>query len=297
MLSREMSRSVSIVGAGRAGRTLARELRRAGWQIGAVVTRSEASARSAVRAIAGGVACRGLTINLFASDVILLTVPDRALGVVADKLARLGAERCRGKVILHVSGALSGDVLEPFRRRGAVAGSIHPMQTFSGRGVAKLAGVTFTIEGDPKARRIARQITLAMDGIPLIIDSRNKPAYHAAGVLVAGHALALVESAVRILMDTGFSRRRATETLLPLMRQMLDNFEQLGARASWTGPLARGDYEVVAMHRNALRRYPTEIQETYIALALLSCRLLSDKPQACKSKLQRELAISKGGSL
>ena len=60
------------------------------------------------------------------------------------------------------------------------------------------------------------------------------------------------------------------ETLLPLIRQMLDNFERLGPQASWTGPIARGDYAIVAKHRNALRRYPREFQEAYIALALLS---------------------------
>ena len=48
MLSRSMSRSsshtmpqtISIIGAGRVGQTIAKRLRKLGWQIGAVVTRS-----------------------------------------------------------------------------------------------------------------------------------------------------------------------------------------------------------------------------------------------------------------
>jgi len=295
-----MARSVSIVGAGRVGRTLARGLRQSGWRIGAVVTQSAATARSAVRAIGAGVAHEGLGRDLFASDVILLTTPDGALSSVARKLAQLGAGRCRSKVILHASGALSGGVLAPLRRRGALVGSVHPMQTFTGRGVPRLAGVTFAIEGDRKARgivqQIARQIVRDLGGVPVIIDRRHKPAYHAAGALVAGHALALVESAVRILTGAGFNRKRAIETLLPLMRQMLDNFERLGPQASWTGPIARRDYAVVAKHRAALRRYPPEFQEAYDALALLSCKVLSKRPAVCGSRLKMVLKYSRGGS-
>jgi predicted short-subunit dehydrogenase-like oxidoreductase (DUF2520 family) len=291
-----MGRSVSIVGAGRVGRTLARGLRPAGWRIGAVLTRSAATARSAVRAIGAGVGCEGLTRDLLASDVILIATPDSALGSVARGMAQLGAERCRGKVILHTSGSLGSGVLAALRRRGAAVGSVHPMQTFTGHGIPRLAGVTFTIEGDRKARRTSVQIARHLGGVPVIIEGRQKPAYHAAGALVAGHALALVESAVRILMGIGFSRKRAIETLLPLMRQMLDNFERLGPRAAWTGPIARGDFAVVAKHGDALRRYPREFQEAYAALGLLSCRVLSKAPAACKSRLKRVLKNTRGGS-
>jgi predicted short-subunit dehydrogenase-like oxidoreductase (DUF2520 family) len=296
MLSRCMSRSVSIIGGGRVGRTLARRLREAGWKVGAVVARSPAAAQSAVRAIGGGVAFDRISFEAFGSNVILLTTPDSALGSVGRRLAQVGGERCRGKVVLHTSGALSSDVLAPLRRCGAAVGSIHPMQTFTGKSAPKLSGVTFTIEGDRNARRVARQIARALGGIPVIIEGEHKPAYHAAAVLVAGHALALVESAVRILMGTGFTRKRATETLLPLTRQILDNFEKLGSHDSWTGPIARGDYEVVAKHGKALHRYPVEFQEAYAALALLSAKVLSKKPAESKSRLKRVLKKSRGGS-
>ena len=52
-----MEKTLAIIGAGRVGRTLGRRLRELGWQIGAVVTRSEASARRAVRFIVWLRAC------------------------------------------------------------------------------------------------------------------------------------------------------------------------------------------------------------------------------------------------
>jgi predicted short-subunit dehydrogenase-like oxidoreductase (DUF2520 family) len=142
---------------------------------------------------------------------------------------------------------------------------------------------------------MAQAIARALGGIPIAVESKDKPAYHAAGVLVAGHALALVEAATQVLMGVGFPRRRAEQTLLPLIRQMLDNFERFGPRPSWTGPVARGDYAVVAKHMNALRRHRPEFRQSYAALARLGARVLSEKAGARLRKLDRVLRNSGGG--
>jgi len=290
-----MPRTISILGAGRVGGTLGRRLHQLGWRIGAVVTRSAATSRRAVRAMGAGRPLARLSREVLAADVILLATPDAALPSVARSLAQLGGRECRGKIILHTSGALDRSVLAPLARRGAATGSLHPMQTFSGRATPQLKGVIFAVEGDRKARRAAQAIARALGGVPVPIAGSSKPAYHAAGVLVAGHALALVEAAVQTLLRIGFSRRRALQTLLPLIRQMLDNFERIGPRASWTGPVARGDLSTVARHVRAMRRYPREFQRAYAALALLGGRVLSKTPAATLARIERALKNPRGG--
>lgn len=297
MLSRCMARTISIVGAGRVGRTLATRLRELGWRIGAVATRSSATARAAVKAIGDGSPFPRLTRDVLDADIVLLATPDGALAPVAAALARLGDKECHGKVMLHTSGALDRNILAPLARHGAATGSLHPMQTFSGRSLPNLKGVIFTVEGDPRARRAAQQIARQLGGVPVTIKGADKPAYHAAAVLVAGHALALVEAATQILMRVGFSRRRAIAALLPLVRQMLDNFERLGPQAAWTGPIARGDLDVVAKHSQALKKYPREFRETYAALSLLAGRVLSKNSAAMIQHLKRALKKSGGGPI
>jgi predicted short-subunit dehydrogenase-like oxidoreductase (DUF2520 family) len=290
-----MKRTVSIVGAGRVGKTLGKCLRSLGWRIGVVVTRSVATSRAAVRAIGGGTPSETITPNVFEAGIVLLTTPDDLLGPTAANLARVGREACRGKIVLHTSGALDRGVLKPLAIQGAATGSLHPMQTFSGRNVPKLEGTIFAVEGDPRARRAARSIAQSLGGVPIDIDRRNKPAYHASAILVAGHTLALVEAATQVLRNVGFPRRRALQTLLPLIRQVLDNFERHGPRASWTGPVARGDYAVVARHMKALRRYAPEFHQSYATLARLSARVLSEKPGAQLRQLERALKNTRGG--
>jgi predicted short-subunit dehydrogenase-like oxidoreductase (DUF2520 family) len=290
-----MARTISIVGAGRVGQTLARRLRQLGWRIGAVVTQSKKTSQAAVRAIGGGTPHARLTRHALAADVLLVTTPDGALENVAKALANFRGENYRGKIALHTSGAFDRRVLAPLARRGVSTGSLHPMQTFSGRGTPQLKGVIFAVEGDRAARRMAQEIARALGGVPVAIRGNLKPAYHAAGALVAGHGLALVEAATQTLTGLGFSRRRALQALLPLMRQMLDNYERLGPRAAWTGPISRGDFSTVAKHGQALRRYPREFRDSYAALSLLAARVLSKNPAATRKKILRALKNSRGG--
>jgi predicted short-subunit dehydrogenase-like oxidoreductase (DUF2520 family) len=291
-----MNRTVSLIGAGRVGKTLGKCLHRLGWRIEAVVARSDAHARAAVRWIGAGKPRGRITSDIFSASVILIAVPDTDIATVANRLARLGGTNCKGKIALHTSGALDHSVLAPLARRGASTGSLHPMQTFTGRETPKLKNVIFAIEGEPRARHVARRIARQLGGFPVTIDPKSKVAYHLAGTLVAGHGLALMEAATQILVKLGFRSRRAWQALLPLMRQMLDNFESVGPQRAWTGPLARRDYAIVAAHANALRRYPREFRLAYAALALLSARVLASDPAATIARLHRALNPQRAGS-
>ena len=269
-----MEKTLAIVGAGRVGRALGRRLRELGWKIGVVVTRSEASARCAARFIGAGKPHGGLTRNVLVSNVILLATPDDAVSGVARELARMGGEELRGRVVLHTSGAQDSHVLAPLKEFGAATGSMHPLQTFGGVGMPNLAGKVFTVEGDVVAVRAARQIARALGGSPVQITAGKKVLYHAAAVLAAGHVLSLVEAATQLLISLGLKRTEATRALLPLTRQVLDNFERVGPRAAWTGPLARGDYKIVESHLRALRDSREEVALAYEALNRLAVRVL-----------------------
>jgi predicted short-subunit dehydrogenase-like oxidoreductase (DUF2520 family) len=245
---------------------------------------------------------------VLAADVVLITVPDGAIAAVAKELASLSvaqanpprrgardvprpgaatlpmlssaqrkgtANAWRGKIVLHTCGALDRSVLRPLERLGAATGSLHPLQTFGKNTVPKLKGVACAIEGSLAALGAAQRICRDLGCIPIRVSSGRKPNYHAAAVFAAGHILAAIEAATRIVMATGFSRRQAVRALLPLTRQTLNNFERDGARAAWTGPAARGDLATIKKHIAALRRFPPEYRAAYGALTELSVCLFA----------------------
>jgi predicted short-subunit dehydrogenase-like oxidoreductase (DUF2520 family) len=287
-----MPGSLSIIGAGRVGRAIGRRLRELGWKIGAVVTSSEPSARKAVRSIGAGHAHSFLTRQVLAAQVILITTPDHSVAGIAEELSRVGAEELRRKIVLHTSGALSSNVLEPVRRCGAAVGSMHPLQTFSGVGVPPLEGKVFAIEGDTAAVRVARQMAHALGAVPVHIDGTKKPLYHAAGALAAGSVLALMEAATRLMAASGMKRREAVHALLPLTRQVLENFERLGPRSAWTGPLSRADFGVVATHLEAMKDLPAEFAQAYEAVNRLAAVVLAQDSPSMLAELEK-VAVKK----
>jgi len=269
------------------GRALGRRLHERGWKIHAVVTKSEATGRRAVRSIGGGRAYAKVSQAVFSAPIILISVPESAIPGVVARLTSFAEGELSKKVVLHTSGVLSSSVLGELRRVGTAVGSIHPLQTFSGVGVPDLDGKVFALEGDPAALRVARVITRTLGGQPVQLDAMTKPLYHAAAVLAAGHLLALEETAVQIFAALGMKRGEALRALLPLSRQTLENLERLGPRTAWTGPLARGDYSVIALHEDALRASPVEYLEAYRALNYLAARVLARDPNAVINELAR----------
>jgi predicted short-subunit dehydrogenase-like oxidoreductase (DUF2520 family) len=291
-----MPETLSIVGAGRVGKALGRCLHDLGWRIGVVATRSIPTARAAVRAIGAGNPTDQLSRQVLASKVLLVATPDKILADVAADLARLGGDEWAGKVVLHTSGALDSSALRALAEAGAETGSIHPMQTFSAQSVPELAGCVFGIDGSSAALKVARKIIRQIGGVAVRLSGGNKAAYHAAGTIACAHVLAIAETAARILMAQGFTRREAARALLPLTRQTLDNFERVGARAAWTGPMSRGDFLTVRRHAEALSSFPSEYQEAYQALSRLAASVLADDSGAMLQELDRAFGSNKKGA-
>lgn len=288
-----MENSLSIIGAGRVGRALGRRLRELGWKIGAVITRSAASARRAVRFMGAGKPHAQMTRQIVSSRVILIAVPDDEIAGVARELARLGGEELRGRVVLHTSGALDARVLDPVKACGAAVGSMHPLQSFSGVTVPLLEGRVIAVEGDSLGVRAARQIARSLGGLPARIPGGKKILYHAAATMAASNVLAVEEAATQLLISVGMKRGQATRALLTLTRQVLENMEQLGLRAAWTGPLARGDFNVVEAHLEALRESPAEFALAQEALNRLAARLLSQDAGGMLAELDKMQAATK----
>jgi len=210
---------IGILGPGRLGRTLALLLRRSGH----------------------GVEVRGPGEDPPRTPVVLLTVPDDAIATVAGALAP-------GPVVLHCSGSHGVEVLRPHRP----AGSLHPLMTFPGPEIAvpDLVGVPAAIAGDPQARSVASTLAVSLGMRPLDVPG-DRRLYHAAAVMAGNFCTVLLAEAGRVLAEAGVPAEVAPGLLLPLAMQSLRN-ASAGPESALTGPVARGDHDVILAHRAAL---------------------------------------------
>jgi predicted short-subunit dehydrogenase-like oxidoreductase (DUF2520 family) len=258
---------VGIVGAGRVGTALAVALSRAGHRITGASAVSRES-RDRVERFLSGTPVRQPEEVVAAADLVLLTVPDDALGSLVRGLAAT-AVPVGGRMLAHTSGRHGLAVLQPATDLGALPLALHPVMTFTGRAddADRLAGICFGVTVPEVLRPAAEVLVMEMGGEPVIIAEENRDLYHAALAGAANHLVTQVVQAEDLLRLAGVGQ--PARMLGPLLSAALDNALRLGD-AALTGPVARGDAETVAGHVAALRASAPEALPAYLALARLT---------------------------
>lgn len=191
---------------------------------------------------------RGIAHDAPDAELVLLCVPDRAIGQVA-------AETPTGPWIAHVSGATPLAALDPHVRRFG----LHPLQTFSkSLGPEQLDGAwaAVTAESDD-ASAVGWWLAEILGLRPFELADDARAAYHAGASMASNYLVTLRAAAGSLLEAAG----APPEALDPLIRGVVDTDFEL------TGPIARGDWETVERHRDAIRAAAPELEPMYDALA------------------------------
>jgi len=261
--------SVGVVGAGRVGPVLGAALARAGHQVVAASGVSERSRRRAEDLLPGVPLLPAADVAERA-ELLLVTVPDDALGDLVAGLAATGAIR-PGRVVIHTSGRYGVGILEPVLRAGALPLALHPVMTFTGTDVdlARLTGCSFGVTAPEPFRPMAEALVVEMGGEPEWIAEEMRPLYHAALASGANHLVTLVAQAADLLRACGVAN--PNHMLGPLLGAALDNSLRSGD-AALTGPVARGDAGTVAAHLDELARFDphSPVRAAYLAMARLT---------------------------
>ena len=269
---------IGIIGGGKVGRCLA-------GYLGADLVGITASSREHSEQLAqslGLAPCSNAEL-VERAEVILLTVPDRLIGTVAEQLAGEAQSAIAtassqtpactllaGKIFLHCSGSLGLEDLAPLARLGAHVGSLHPLQSFAG-GATVLAGVYMAVDGDEAACTAATSLATTLGGHPFVVPAAERAAYHAAACICSTSAVAVEALAQRLMSRWLGDEAAAWQALLPLFKGTSANLERTASpRTALTGPIARGDATTVARHLAVL---PAELLDVYCSLGLATTEL------------------------
>jgi predicted short-subunit dehydrogenase-like oxidoreductase (DUF2520 family) len=187
--------------------------------------------------------------TLAAASHVLLAVKDDA---IAELVPKIQAEQ----TAVHFSGALSV--------QGATAA--HPLMTF-GPDLESLdwyRRIPFVIDEGASFE----EVLPGLKNPHFAIAPSQRSYYHALCAL-AGNSTFLLWKTIGSAFENELSLPR--ELLAPFLHQVVTNSSSSDARA-FTGPVARGDWDVVRAHLDSLHRHPQLLQSyrTYLQLAKTS---------------------------
>ncbi len=251
---------LGFIGAGTVGTALSVRLSSKDYQVIAVSSRSQTSAGKLAGAVGG---CQAFNNNQDVADtaeLIFITTPDDTIASVAAEI-----QWHRGQSVVHCSGALSTDILEPAKELGAQVGALHPLQTFASvkQAIENIAGSTFAVEAEEPLLSTLKDIATALDGHWIELKANDKVVYHAAAVIACNYLVTLVKLATDLWQSFNIPQSQATEALLPLIRGTLHNIDTVGIPQCLTGPIARGDIETIKKHLDALQKVAPALLSTY----------------------------------
>ena len=271
---------MGIISAGAVGTAVGEAFLRAGHHVHGAVARSQLSrARASERMPNAAIVDVEQAAH---AALVVLAVPDPELPAVIEEVAQ---HTQAGQMVMHTSGALGCEVLQPVTDTGALPLALHPAMTFTGAAedTDRLHGCGWGVTADSEqGYAVAELLVHTLGGVPVAIPEHHRSAYHAAMAHAANHSVALISDALRMLdyvleQGDGDDGLGAGANLPPvqnpdsslLLRKLVhaavDN--ALDQRLEGlTGPVAREDAPAVLRHVAALHELGVGL-EPYIAMS------------------------------
>jgi len=178
-------------------------------------------------------------------DILFIATKDKEIKETAEKFRDLDY-----RVFAHFSGSLTSDILPTDKERA----SFHPLQAFNSPDPNLWNGITVVCEGTDKGLEILRKFAESLGLRFKHISPENKVIYHAAAVILSNLIYSPLICADRIFRNLGIDR----EDYSKLLRTSVENFISKG-EGGLTGPIVRGDTEIINMHLKTLKGDAREI--------------------------------------
>ncbi len=285
----------SIIGCGRLGITLAVFLSRQGFVPKAFASKHVDSAKKARDFVGAGMICDGLAQAAKSSSMVFITTPDTVIEPVCDFVSG-NHGFTKDSIVYHLSGALSSDILRSAKECGAKTASIHPLQAFAPyeKGLdSPFKGINMSIEGDGEAVELAKKIVNALEANSFTIPTHAKTVYHASAVVASNYLVTLEHFALALLKEADMAEADAYEILEPLILGTLNNIKAQGSVNALTGPIARGDDEIVSKHLGDIDNKLPQFSDLYRLLGKYTLDITAQRGEISEDATQKLASLFK----
>jgi predicted short-subunit dehydrogenase-like oxidoreductase (DUF2520 family) len=283
--------NIGIIGAGKVGVSIGFMMKRSGIAMRTISDVLDASLDTARTYLAEDVSYTKNNLDVVsACDVIAITTQDRIIRDVVREIDA-GTGRLDGKIFFHTSGADPSSILKPLDEKGALLGSLHPLQTFPDidSAISVLPDTYIFIEGDEGALGTLTSIGEKIGYRVQMIGSDDKVLYHLSAVFVCNLLCALYYAGERIMDAINID----LEPFLPIIRATLKNIENKGPLMSLTGPVIRGDLRTVEAHLMAMKDME-DYKDVYKVLSWIALKMTQERKMLDEETIRKLRSVLGG---
>ena len=234
---------IVIIGAGNVATHIALALKKNGYFIREIYSKTEKSAR--ILADKTGVSyttsLKKLPID---ADLYIISVKDSVIEEVAEEM------KVNNGIVVHTAGSLSINILQPFFKNFGV---FYPLQTFTKNRKIDFFEVPLCVEAnnsnnENKLLALAKSLSKRAE----LINSDERKILHLAAVFACNFTNHMYSAGYELLK----SEKINFELLHPLINETAKKANEMNPIDAQTGPAARNDKKTIDMHLKMLKDYP-----------------------------------------
>jgi predicted short-subunit dehydrogenase-like oxidoreductase (DUF2520 family) len=244
---------IIFIGAGKIAHTLVPSLLKYHYNVTAVISRSNKSAKQL--ALKNKINFFSDRLNSIRKEpsIFFLTVPDDQIKNVAGKLSKLKLD-FKNSLFIHTSGSETADALNALKRKDGSTASFHIMQTFPSTKPVEIKNCYVTIEtGSADTRKFLEELAVDLKLTSIKISSKDKVYYHIAGVFAANFLTGNFFTSEKLFNKAGLTSLNKYQLMKTIIETTLKNIRQVNAVNSLSGPVSRGDVKTIKKHVTSLK--------------------------------------------
>ena len=256
--------NVALIGCGRLGTNLGFQLSKSGYNLIGLASKTIESARNlGEKTGVDKISSDAINITKNA-DLIFICTPDDIIEKLCKKISQNNGFK-NNSVVIHLSGSLPSTILESARKSGSKIASMHPLQSFADTSCEHnlFEDIYVSVEGDKDAVQVASKVGLDLGAHVIKIKTQAKTLYHAAAVVASNYLVTIQFLAQELNKIAGISSTDSFKSLKPLINGTLANIEQLGIPDALTGPIVRGDVEIIEKHIQKIEENNPDLSDLY----------------------------------
>jgi len=238
-----MIQKITLIGAGNLATCLGKSLKKNGFEILQVYSRTEESAKTLAEKLNTKYTYNTNDIDLSA-DLIIISIKDDAIGEMIEKI------KCENFKIVHTSGSVSMQIL---KTHSSCYGVFYPIMTLSKNRDIDFSDIPLCLEANSNdflselkemAGRISSQV--------FEIHSKERKILHMAAVFANNFVNHFYDISENILKENGLS----FDLLKPLITETASKIMEISPHDAQTGPAKRLDKSIINRHLKLLENNP-----------------------------------------